>query len=104
MCDRRWCRFIREPTTAKYRTLPHGRPLTNEPLQIDIKKLFDKYKHQAEKLSRLSSSQANESFNNTVASKAPKSHHYSGSESLKFRVSAAVSQKNIGHNYVVKVS
>ena len=35
-----------------------------------------------------------------MASKCPKSKHYSGSESMIYRVSAAVCQKNIGHTYV----
>lgn len=53
--------------------------------------------------SELGSTQANESINNSIASKAPKRFHYSGSASLNYRVSAAVAQKNIGHTYVSKV-
>ena len=40
---------------------------------------------------------------NTVASKAPKARHYSGSESLDYRVKAAACQKNMGHEYVSMV-
>ena len=54
-------------------------------------------------LSELGSTQANESLNNTVASKAPKAVFFSGSESNDFRVAAAVAQKNLGHKYVLKV-
>lgn len=44
----------------------------------------------------LGSTQPNESLNNTVASKTPKSTLYSGSESNDFRVAAAVAQKKFG--------
>lgn len=54
----------------------------------------------AEKLAPCGSTLANESFNNSVASKAPTACHYSGSESLDFRVKAAACQKNSGHSYV----
>uniref|UniRef100_A0ABM0MRW5 Uncharacterized protein LOC102804680 n=1 Tax=Saccoglossus kowalevskii TaxID=10224 RepID=A0ABM0MRW5_SACKO len=52
----------------------------------------------------MSSTQANESFHNTVASKAPKNRHYSKSESLNIRIAAAVSQKNSGYTYVCSVN
>ena len=57
----------------------------------------------ANKLAFLSSTQANESFNNTVVSKAPKARHYSDSSSLQFRLCASVSQKNEGYNYIANV-
>ena len=54
-------------------------------------------------LSELGSTQANESLNNTVASKAPKAVFFSGSESNDFRVAAAGAQTILGHQYVPKV-
>ena len=57
----------------------------------------------ADKPTPLGSSQANESLNNTIGSKAPKIRHYGASESNDFRVVCAVSQKNIGHTYVSEV-
>lgn len=51
----------------------------------------------------MGSTQANESFNNIVASKHPKNRFYGGSESTAFRVAAAVSQKNIAHDALSKV-
>ena len=39
----------------------------------------------------------------TVAAKAPKTKHYSKSESLDFRVAAAVCQKNVGESYLPKI-
>lgn len=58
--------------------------------------------NQAKKLANLSSSQANESLNNTIASKTPKAKHYSASASLSYRVETAVLQKNEGYSYVSK--
>ena len=39
-----------------------------------------------------------------VSSKAPKSCHFSKSESLDFRIGSAVCQKNIGEKYVTMVN
>lgn len=54
--------------------------------------------NQAKKLANVSSSQANESLNNTIASKAPQAKHYSASASLSYRVETAVLQKNEGYS------
>ena len=47
---------------------------------------------------------SNESFNNQVAAKCPKSKHYSKSESLDNRIASAVAQKNIGEPYLATVN
>ena len=39
-----------------------------------------------------------------VAAKAPKSRHYSKSESLDFRIASAICQKNIGEGYLCAVN
>lgn len=101
-CSQSWCRFLSD-SNAKYRSLPYGKPLSDVSLQTDVQDLFGKFEEQPEKLAHLSSTQANESLNKTVASKAPKTHHFSGSESLSYRVAAAVAQKNAGHTYVSRV-
>jgi len=54
-------------------------------------------------LSTLESTDANENLNHMIVRKAPKALTFSESESLDFRVSAAVAQKNEGHQYVVQV-
>lgn len=51
----------------------------------------------------MGSTQDNKSFNSIVASKHPKNRFYGGSESTAFRLAAAVSQKNIGHDALSKV-
>ena len=99
-----WCGFLKDPGNYKHKTLPHGKDLSGEELRKDLSNVFSKYLPIAEKLADLQSTQANESMNQMIARKAPKSHHYSGSESLNFRVSSAVAQKNEGFAYVTKVS
>ena len=102
-CDSTWCRFLKTPD-MKYCSLPHGRPLSGEELQNNVKSIFIRFQDQAEKLANLQSIQANESLNNVIASKAPQATHHSGSESLSYRVAAAVAQKNVGNTFVSKVS
>ena len=102
-CHRTWCRFIDNPT-ARYRSLPYGKPLTRNSLQESLQKIWAKFEDQAEKLASLESTRLNESLNNTVSSKAPKTHHYSSSGSLPFRVAASIAQKNVGHTYVSHMS
>ena len=55
-------------------------------------------------IAQCASSQSNESFNNTVCSKHPKSQYYGGSESHAFRVAIAVRPKNYGYKFIVKLN
>ena len=79
-------------------------PSTWRDFAIRAHRIFTIFSQNAEKLAPCGSTLPNESFNNSVASKAPKARHYSGSESLDYRVKAAVCQKNLGHSYVEMVS
>ena len=103
LCSSSWCRFLKNPS-EKYKSLPHGRPLSDKSLQEAIMDIMTSYESNAGKLSTLGSTQGNESFNRQVASKAPKSNHYSSSSSLRYRVAASVLQKNEGHSYLKRVS
>lgn len=96
-----WCQFRKDPS-PKYKSLPGGLALEGDSLRLVLNNVFPIYAQNAEKLAPCGSTLANESFNNSVASKAPKARHYSSSESLDFRVKAAACQKNIGHGYVSK--
>jgi len=98
-----WCQSD-GTRSHQYKSLPNGRCLTGDCLRSDLEEVFDNLAQSAGKLSMLESSQANENFNNIAASKAPKTRYYCGSESLAYRISAAVSQKNIGHTYMTKVT
>ncbi|XP_063400480.1 uncharacterized protein LOC134685041 isoform X2 [Mytilus trossulus] len=102
-CNNTWCRFLDNPN-EKFNSLPHGKPLTDGALQNDLKSVFTKYAENSGKLSSLGSTQANESFNRIVASKAPKQQHYSSSGSLNYRIAACVAQKNEGNKYILDVN
>ena len=97
-----WCKHKSDPTW-KYKHLPYGQPLSDQVLRIHLEEIFQKQAKNASRLCPNASSNCNESFNMTVAAKAPKTKHYSKSESLDFRVAAAVCQKNIGEGYLPDV-
>ncbi|XP_061186226.1 uncharacterized protein LOC133194248 [Saccostrea echinata] len=96
-----WCAHIKNPNT-KFKSLPYGKCLTDQGLQTSLSELFSRYKDHCQKLAEMGSTQANESLNMTISSKAPKRYHFSGSASLNYRVAAGVAQKNIGHGYITK--
>jgi hypothetical protein len=77
-----WCKYHFGPNKYKHNSLPNGRSLTNTSLKLKLENLFKVYADNADKLAPYGSTLTNESFNNTVASKAPKNRHYSRSESL----------------------
>lgn len=74
-CDAVWCGHYKDPAKFTYKSLPFKRPLSNPALKLDLEKLISQYVSKADKLAFLGSSQANEAFNQTVASKAPKSRY-----------------------------
>ncbi|XP_052103081.1 uncharacterized protein LOC127736559 [Mytilus californianus] len=99
-----WCGYIKDPIGYRHKSLPHGKDLKGEELQQDIQTVFSKYSDNTNKLANLGSSQSNESLNYIISTKAPKSKHFGGSQSLGYRVASAISQKNEGRNYVVEVN
>ncbi|XP_053407937.1 uncharacterized protein LOC128559651 [Mercenaria mercenaria] len=105
-CNVSWCRFLSDKENYTHKSLPFGKDLVGEVLRTDLEALFSRYSSEAmlHKLSDLQSSNLNENLNQMIARKAPKAVHYSGSESLDYRISAAVSQKNEGQFYLVKVN
>ena len=78
-----WCQF-RKDLSAKYKSLPGGLALEGDSQRLVLNNVFAIYAQNDEKLAPCGSTLANESFNNSVASKAPKARHYSGSESFDF--------------------
>lgn len=75
-CSSSWCGYQRDKA-YQHSNLPYGKDLTSQYLKKDLEKLFlGNLMNQAKKLANLSSSQANESLNYTIASKAPKAKHY----------------------------
>ena len=77
-----WCRKKLD-VNAKYKYLPYGKPLVGEELRDAISRVFAKHAKNSERLCFKASSNSNESFNRSLAAKAPKSHHFSKSESLR---------------------
>ena len=102
-CNISWCGFLKDQDTYQHKSLPHGKDLKGEGLENDLEAVVELFAENAEKLAPLGSSQANESLNNTIGSKAPKIRHYASSQSNDYRVACAVSQKNRGYSYVGEV-
>lgn len=98
-----FCSFVKQPEGYKPKNLPYGKYLQGNGILTDLQKVFEYFLNNVDRLLNMGSTQANESFNNIVASKHPKNRFYGGSESTAFRVAAAVSQKNIGHDALSKV-
>ena len=98
-----WCKKDQTKSNI-FKSLPYRKPLTDTSLKASLTKIFDKFHPKADQLADLSSTQLNESFNNSAAGKAPKNKYFGGSDSLDFRVAAAVSQTNEGCHYLLDVS
>lgn len=99
-----WCGYISNPETYRHKSLPHGKDLSGKELQEDLNNILSVYVTNAEKIAPAASTKDVESFNNVIASKAPKRIHYSGSSSLQNRVNCAVAEKNIGSHYVNRIN
>ncbi|XP_071136602.1 uncharacterized protein [Mytilus edulis] len=103
-CTENWCGYLKNKHNYVHSNLPYGKDLSSASLKSDLEKLFiQQMVPQSDKLSQLGSSQANESVNNIIALKAPKTKHFSSSSSLNYRVSSAVLQKNEGYHYISEV-
>ncbi|XP_076103302.1 uncharacterized protein LOC143072308 [Mytilus galloprovincialis] len=88
----------------KFMSLPNGKPLKSDGLKIELNNLVQTMIGRSKSLNDLGSTQSNESFNQLVSVKAPKSRHYGGSCSLQNRLSSAVLQKNEGYGYLSKIN
>ncbi|XP_011170619.1 uncharacterized protein LOC105203515 [Solenopsis invicta] len=97
-----WCKTDAE---GKYvhKHLPNEKPLEDPQLRLSLIKIISRYVNNVDKIAPCGSTQANESMNNIIAQKCIKSRYYASSESLNFRVAAAVCQKNLGHKYMENV-
>ena len=98
-----WCKHKENPEVYRPKNLPYTRYLTGDELLQDLILLFGTFAKVIEKLIQKGSTQNNESFNRTVATKNPKTHVYSGSESIAFRVASVVAQRNDGVGFISKV-
>ncbi|XP_018314208.1 uncharacterized protein [Mycetomoellerius zeteki] len=96
-----WCGYIIDKENYDHRIIPGG--FHDFQLFESLREIFDKLASNAQKFSAGASSNANESLNAIMASKAPKSRCYSMLESADFRFACAIGQKNIGEDYTQKV-
>ena len=101
-CNISWCGFKKCPEEYKHTELPNGKSLHGEPLKNALTNIFSEYDTDivVKKLSPCANSQRNESLNNTIATKNPKTRYYGGSASNDFRVACGVAQRNLGYGYV----
>lgn len=99
-----WCRYSEDPQNYKHKNLPYGRSLSCLEFRPQLAAILKRYADNAEKIAPCGSSQANENFNNLVATKNLKYKYNASSEAFPFRLAGAVCQKNIGKKYVVKVN
>ena len=67
-----WCKHH---TKNVYNQLPYKKPLSDSALKSSLETLTAQYQAKADQLAHLGSTQANESINMTIASKAPKSRY-----------------------------
>lgn len=98
-----WCGYIENKENYVHKVIPGG---FEDPILFEeLKKIFDNLASNAQKFSNgASCSNANESLNAMMASKAPKSRCYSRIASADYRFACAVGQKNLGEGYTQKIS
>ncbi|KAK0072633.1 hypothetical protein PV326_014274, partial [Microctonus aethiopoides] len=97
-----WCRYLKDPNSYQHSTIGEG--LTDPRLYEILTNIFSTLAKKANGFSAGVSSNPNESFNCTVASKAPKSKMYGTSASYSFRVDFAVNKKNDGEKFIVELA
>ena len=98
-----WCKWLQNPDIFSHKDLPNGKDLKGEHLKKNLTSLYSIYSSDIviNKLVENASSQSNESLHSTVGSKVPKIRFYGGSESGHQRIAAAVTQTNLGKQYLV---
>ncbi|KAK0071999.1 hypothetical protein PV325_012047, partial [Microctonus aethiopoides] len=97
-----WCRYLKDPNSYQHSTIGEG--FTDPRLYEILTNIFSTLAKKANGFSGGVSSNPNESFNCTVASKAPKSKMYGTSASYSFRVDFAVNKKNDGEKFIVELA
>ncbi|XP_043279374.1 uncharacterized protein [Venturia canescens] len=100
-CGTKWCQYSKNPDSYKHAVIGEG--FTDPELFNLLKTIFGGIAKKASGFSGGVSSNPNESFNATVASKAPKSRLYGTSQSYNTRVGLAVLKKNEGEKFIVQL-
>ena len=99
-----WCTYAKNPDAYQHKTVPHGKDLEGDVLRKYLESGLQVFIFNVEKIAPSASTKEVESFNNMVASKAPKRCHYTGSESLRAREDCTAAQKNLGYSCVQDVN
>ncbi|XP_046387737.1 uncharacterized protein LOC124157226 [Ischnura elegans] len=97
-----WCKG--DTDNYSHKSLPRGKPLEGRALKSALEKILESFAAESSKIAPGGSSQANESFNQMVAIRAPKNRHYGSSAALNIRVAAAACQKNLGPKHVIGIN
>ncbi|XP_039304358.1 uncharacterized protein LOC120357591 [Solenopsis invicta] len=97
-----WCGYHKNPETYKHSSIGEG--FHNENLFEALKCLFDVLASKTERFVAGVSSNANESLNSIIASKALKSRFYGTSTSGDYRLACAINKKNDGEEYVAQLA
>ncbi|XP_046399328.1 uncharacterized protein LOC124165845 [Ischnura elegans] len=97
-----WCKG--DTDNYSHKSLPRGKPLEVRALKSALEKILENFAAESSKIAPGDSSQANASFNQMVAIRAPKNRHYGSSAALNIRVAAAACQKNLGPNHVIGIN
>lgn len=87
-----------------YKYFKDGKCLNDGFLREKLEKIVKPFAEKSDQLAPCGSSQVNESWNNIVCSKHPKSVFYGGTESHRNRVAISVCQKNMGYEYVCELN
>ena len=97
-----WCSYSQNPDAYRHSNIDNG--LTDQKLFDTLVTLFDDLAAKAHTYSAGASSNPNESLNNIIVSKAPKSRMYDMSISSDIRVACAINKKNDGEIFVTSLA
>ena len=86
-----WCGYVQNSESYKHSIIGDG--FQNPKLFDALKCLFDVLATKTDRFAAGVSSNANESLNIIIASKAPKSRFYGGSASYDYRLAFAINKK-----------
>lgn len=101
-CSASWCGYLKNPETYQHANI--GKGLENPVLLRTLTAIFDKFADNAPQFAAGVSSNGNESLNNFMAAKAPKSRLYGKSESGAFRQGLVVLRSNEGEHFTTDVN
>lgn len=100
-CDS-WCGYNGDKENYVHKVIPGD--FEDPVLFTELKNIFEILAANAQKFSNGASSNANESLNTMMVSKAPESRCYSKYASADYRSACTVGQQNLGEGYTQKIA